>query len=220
MKAIRRTVLLGILVTIAAGADASAQASAERPRSDAAGALAWQLTGTEGNRPYSSDWHNALFGGGSAGWYWTEHHKTEVDFGTSSEMDQYRSRNSVVDRWQVFRTSRLAFSQRTLGISQQYQFFENAWFHPHVAIGAGVTWVRSIEHFEPAYVVPTPVPPDLYEPARTEGPDVKVRLRPFVAVGSKAYMTPRTFFRSDLRLVFDRHGFRESQVRLGVGFDF
>ena len=43
--------------------------------------------------------------------------------------------------------------------------------------------------------------------------------RPFATFGVKAYVTPRAFVRTDLRLVFDK-GIDEALVRFGLGVDF
>jgi hypothetical protein len=56
-------------------------------------------------------------------------------------------------------------------------------------------------------------------PAQNFGPDVDLVVRPFAAVGFKAYMTPRSFFRSDMRFTI-RDGVDEVLWRFGFGVDF
>jgi hypothetical protein len=204
------------------GADAGAQSLPAPPRGDATGIISWQLAETgNGGRPYDYDnWHSAFFGGASAGLYWTEHLKVELDVGASTTAESYRSRPVDIDGRRTFQTSRLEFSRRTLGVSQHYQFFENAWFHPHVAAGLHATWERRTERFEPAYVFDGPASRVIADlGARVEGPETTMRLRPFLAAGFKAYLTPRSFFRSDVRFAF-RRGLEESQARIGFGVDF
>ncbi|MEA2343458.1 MAG: hypothetical protein QOF63_1627, partial [Thermoanaerobaculia bacterium] len=112
------------------------------------------------------------------------------------------------------------FARRTLGISQQYQFFHNVWFHPHLAAGTHVTWERRTDRIVPIYLFD-----DVTRTSRSvtleqnHDPRTSVTVRPFVAAGFKAYMTERTFFRSDFRVAF-RGGTDEAVLRLGFGFDF
>ena len=203
------------------GSASPLRAQTAPPRGDAAGIIAWQAAYPRSTAPLDRDyWASSLFGGASAGFYWTEHLKSELDVGASTTAESYRSRQRSVAGVVTYQTSRLNFSRRTLGVSQQYQFFENAWFHPHVAGGVHVTWERREQHLLPGF---------FYDPAtgrminadtgRIEGPTTTVTLRPFVAGGFKAYMTPRWFFRADSRFAFKR-GFDEGQVRIGFGRDW
>jgi hypothetical protein len=56
-------------------------------------------------------------------------------------------------------------------------------------------------------------------PARTYPRETPRHTRPFAGFGFKSYMTPRSFFRSDVKLVF-RDGIDEVLLRLGFGVDF
>lgn len=199
---------------------AAAQAPAALPRADAAGFLSWQLAAAGSAGPYGGDqWRGSLFGGVSAGWYWTQHLKTEIDFGASTTAEAWRGREVIFEGRRQFQGSRLSFSRRTLGISQQYQFLENAWFHPHVAAGVNMTWERRREEFDPVVIYEPTRPPQQVLPGRVEGPHTRVTARPFIAGGFKAYITPRAFFRADLRIAF-RNGIDETQSRAGFGIDF
>jgi hypothetical protein len=169
-------------------------------------------------RYVNDDWHSSFFGAISAGWHWTDHLKTELDFGAGTESTFYRARPLVFQGQTGFVPTQSSVSQRTLGISQQYQFFRNAWFHPHVAIGADVTWETVTDRFEP-FVIYGPRGPSQVAPPRTEGPSTDVVVRPFLASGFKAYFTQRGFFRTDLRFAF-RDGLEEVQLRVGFGVDF
>ena len=200
---------------------AFAQQAGIVPRADVAGHVAWQFAEVDSDGPYINheDWHSSLFGGASAGWHWTPHWKTEVDVGASTVANAYRTRSIVFQGHQAYQPSRLRFSRRTLGISQQYQFFENAWFHPHVAAGVNLTLERRTEEFErPIIIAPVPQPPGPIE-RRTEGPVTGFTPRPFIAAGAKVYITERAFFRSDIRFAF-RGGLDETLTRFGFGFDF
>ena len=216
-----RIVTASITALFLTGLPAFAQQPPRLPRADFTGLVAWQLAEVDSEGPYVNheEWHSSLFGGVSAGWHWTPNWKTELDFGASTETNAYRSTSIVIGGHPAFVPSRLQFSRRTIGISQQYQFFENAWFHPHVAAGVNLTWERRTEDFErPVVIAPFPPPPGTGE-RRTEGPLTEFAARPFIAVGAKLYMTERAFFRSDVRFAF-RGGLDETLTRFGFGFDF
>jgi hypothetical protein len=211
---------LGTLLVILIGLGRSASAQSAPPRGDAAGFIAWQIADQGSRDPFNrDDWDSSLFGGLCAGVYWTQHLKTEVDAGASTTSDSYRSRQVLIGNVVTFQTSQLESSRRTIGVSQQYQFYENAWFHPHVAAGANLTWERRTEYFSPPYVFDPATGRTLPGTGRVDGPSTTLTVRPFAAAGFKAYMTPRWFFRADTRFAFKR-GFEESQVRAGVGRDW
>jgi hypothetical protein len=64
-----------------------------------------------------------------------------------------------------------------------------------------------------------PGPGRVILPEQREGPRTEVSVRPFLATGFKAYMTPRGFFRSDIRVGF-RGGADQVLLRFGFGIDF
>jgi len=204
---------------IAGAREASGQTGPRLVRGDLSGSAGWLSAGTVINSPYDSkDWHSSLFGTVSAGWYWTDNLKTEIDVGAGTQATAYRFEYVVIDGRQTYRNSDYTFSRRILGISQQYQFFRNAWFHPYVAAGANLTWERATARFHTALVGDLGDPRGLPTPG-IEGPDTTVTVRPFVATGFKAYMSPRSFFRTDLRVRF-HGGPDETQLRFGFGIDF
>jgi hypothetical protein len=210
-----------VLATLTLAAPAGAQSAAPgqpRPRADASGTLGW-LAVEKKTAFDNSDWHHTLFGSVGAGWYWNDHLKTEVDFGVGREGTQYTSRQIVIDGRPAFEATESKFSRRMLGISQQYQFFKNAWVHPHIAAGFNITWERVTDTRLPIFIFDRGGPGRLIEPERTEGPHTDVTVTPFVATGFKAYLTPRAFFRSDLR-VGGRSGIDDVLLRFGFGVDF
>lgn len=214
---LRQIALTVALVT--AATEASAQTGSRLVRGDLSGTAGWLSAGTVIHSPHDSkDWHSSLFGTVSAGWYWTDNLKTEIDVGAGTQATAYHFEYIVIDGRQTYRNSDSTFARRILGISQQYQFFRNAWFHPHVAAGANLTWERVTERFHTALVGDLGDPRGLPAPG-IEGPNTKFTVRPFVATGFKAYMSPRSFFRTDLRVRF-HGGPDETQLRFGFGIDF
>ena len=214
-----------LYLTAAAASPAHAQVAAPPSRiarGDVTATLGW-FNADKGDlsRERYNDWYNSsLYGGIGAGWYWTDNHKTEIDFGATTGGDIYTSNPIFVENQQTYTTSRFFFSTRKLTLSQQYQAYRNVWFHPHVAAGVDLTWEETREERSPVI---------LYDgvarvsrqisPAQNVGPDTDLIVRPFAAVGFKAYMTPRSFFRSDMRFTI-RGGVDEVLWRFGFGMDF
>jgi hypothetical protein len=218
---------LHAVLLLAAAAPAALAQTIPPPRSpiaraDITAALGWFNAdkADDDDRSYN-DWYNSsLYGGIGAGWYWTDNHKTEIDFGATTEGDIYTSRSVFIDNQQTYTTSRFFFSTRKLAISQQYQGYRNAWFHPHVAAGLDLTWQTSREERFPTIVYDSVARTSReVSPRQQIGPDVDLIVRPFAAVGFKAYMTQRSFFRSDMRLTID-DGIEEVLWRFGFGIDF
>lgn len=105
-------------------------------------------------------------------------------------------------------------------MSQQWQYFRNAWFHPHIAAGAHLAWESNEYYFHPVYSYdPVTRTSATVEPPRRERGKTELRVRPFVATGFKGYITRRAFFRSDVRAGFG-DGFDELLLRFGFGVDF
>lgn len=213
-----RLLAFAVGITAAFGTPASAQSSL--PKADAAAFISWQAAEAQQSHGFEGDaWSHSLFGGASAGFYWTEHLKTELDAGASASTISYQPRRVVVGSTVLFQTSVVEASRRTLGISQQFQFYENSWFHPHVAAGASVTWERRTEHVQPAFVLDPATGRPVTDLVDQLTDATHLTVRPFIAAGFKAYMSPRWFFRADSRLAF-RRGLEETHVRLGVGRDW
>jgi hypothetical protein len=188
-------------------------------RADLTGTLGWLTANHESGSEYGDDWQSSLFAAVGAGWYWNDHLKTEVEFGAGSEATAYRSRTEVIERLPAFESSETAWSRRTAAVSQHYQFFRNAWFHPHVGAGLAVTWERRTDRYEQVIVYDGPTGGRVVRPGRTEGPRTERSVSPFVSTGFKAYLTQRGFFRTDLRVAL-RDGVEDLVMRFGFGVDF
>lgn len=207
-------------LVLGASGTSSAQ---ERPviRGDVSAAIGWLAAGGGSNNPYGGrDWAHSLFGGASAGWHWTDNVKTEIDFGGGTQAHAYSTQQVTSAGRTSYVTTQSRFARRTLGLSLQYQFFHNAWFHPHLAAGGNLTWEQRTDDISPVfYYDEVSRTSRLAENERIDGPRTTLTVRPFVAAGFKAYMTPRTFFRSDLRVAFHSR-IDETLLRFGFGFDF
>jgi hypothetical protein len=207
-------------VVLLAASPASAQ-STPLVRGDVSGTLGIQSVDARAESFYGNRRFEAgFFGGISGGWYWTEHLKTEIDFGARTKGRIFEPSPIVISGVQTYSTTERTFWRHTLGLGQQYQFFHNAWFHPHLGAGTNLTWERSRLHatatvmYDPQTRTSRTVTPDHTDNIRTQ-----LVVNPFVESGFKAYMTPRTFFRSDLRVAFHRD-VDDVMMRFGFGFDF
>ena len=218
MKALQITFTLAAVLLLASW-HASAQ-SVTLSRADLSGSLGVQTVETGGDGYFSSHhFDGGFYGAVAGGWYWTEHLKTEIDFGARTRARVWVATPTFVGDPQTYYPNEKTFSRQTLAIGQQYQFFHNSWFHPH--LGAGVNLMREQSTLHQAAIT-------VYDPAtrtsRTLGRDrtearTDFHVSPFVQSGFKAYMTPRTFFRGDLRVAF-RGGVDDVITRFGFGFDF
>jgi hypothetical protein len=223
-----KPILVAGVTVLAVGIAAAARAqTVPPPPSPVARADAWAMIGwfnadkSDATHQSYNDWYNSsVYGGAGLGWYWTDHHKTEIDFGATSEGDIYASRSVVVDGYPTYTSSRVFFTTKKLALSQQYQAFRNAWFHPHVAAGVDLTWETTREEQFPTirYDDVTRGPREI-RPGGSVGPETELVVRPFISTGFKAYMSQKSFFRTDVRLTLGS-GVEEALWRVGFGFDF
>src|SRR4029078_924169 len=138
-------------------------------------------------------------------WYWTDHLKTQVDFGAGTEGQQYRYEPIVINGQTTGASSRFHVRQQSVAVSQQYQFFRNQWFHPHVGAGVNLARETTTETYDPVTAFDSTARiTRVLSPARTEGTEHGFVARPFLETGFKAYLTQKAFFTGDVRTMF-RH---------------
>jgi hypothetical protein len=213
------TIAAAIGLVFATATPALAQTSnSPVSRADVAGTLGWfnakQSVPDIGS--YGNDWYSrSLYVGGSAGWYWNDHLKSEVQAGASTEGELQGAETTFVNGRANTVYSTYTFRTVKLAVGQQYQFFRNAWVHPFIGGGVDFTW-EFIERYDE--VIPA-FPASGF--VRVERPERReFHTRPFANFGLKAYITQRGFFRSDMKLVANSHGLDEVILRLGFGIDF
>lgn len=216
-----KTFRLSLVVIVLAGAWNAAAQSAPLVRGDVSGTLGVQSVNARDDAFYRSRrFEGGFYGDVSGGWYWTEHLKSEIDFGARTKGRAWIAEPVMFAGAQTFYPIDKTFSRQTLAVAQQYQFFHNAWFHPHLAAGANLTWERSTVHRGAATVYdPITRTSRVVSPERTDAGRTDFAVNPFVQAGFKGYMTPRTFFTADARLMF-RGGLDEILFRAGFGVDF
>jgi hypothetical protein len=188
-------------------------------RPDFAVAVGW-LNGNKGEFDSNNDWYNrSLQIAGSVGWYWTEHLKTELEGSVSNRARLYISREEQFNGIRSHVSGDLSVSTRRLSLSQLYQFGENAWFHPHLAAGVDFNWEHTSLFDYDVYQYLANRPPSIVRPATRHPDRTDLHVRPFIGAGFKGYLSPRAFFRSDLRIVAAER-VEDVIVRFGFGMDF
>jgi hypothetical protein len=210
-----------LVLTIALAAFSVARSEAQTVvRPDISASIGW-LNVNKSNLDDHNDWYNrGVHGAVAFGWYWTSHLKTDIESSASTRVEFYSSRDEIINGQRAHVFSEFGFRTRRLTLSQQYQFGENAWFHPHLAAGLDFNWEKTAR--DDRYVsfldVPPRQPPSI--PQNVTGPKrTDLHVRPLVGAGFKAYTTRRSFFRSDLRLIISDR-LEEVLLRFGFGVDF
>jgi hypothetical protein len=209
-----------LLLTVLAQAPVAPATPPQLSRADVHFVIGWQNLRNERAHDEYDDWLNNIFyGGAGAGWYWSDHLKTQVDIGAGTHGRRYRYQARLVNGTQTFETSRADISQRSVAIGQQYQFFRNQWLHPR--LGAGLEFARETtdETYDPVFVFDNATRTNRQiSPGRNETERRNI-VRPFAEAGFKAYMTRRAFFTADSRFMF-KSGIDEVLFRFGFGVDF
>jgi hypothetical protein len=211
-----------LLAAVLAQAQTPAPAPLPQPsRADAHVVLGWQNLHKEQPQDHYNDWLNDIFyAGAGAGWYWTVNLKTQVDIGTGTHATQYRTRQVPIGNNFAYESSQLRVGEWAVTLGQQYQFFHNAWFHPHVGAGVELARETTTEVYQPVIIFgPNPPTPREILPARTEGPNHQFIARGMSEVGFKAYMTRRSLLhRRHARDVPSRR--RRGAVQSGIRIRF
>jgi hypothetical protein len=183
-------------------------------QADASGSVGW-LNGNGGPVAVDTWFHRSVYAGVDFGWYWTNHLKTQIEGGVGSKATVRTYESVIVDNRRATQFSRYEFTGSSLAIGQQYQFAENAMFHPFIGVGADFGWKKTREEDDPIFIdINTPIRPPVVHPVRRD-----LVVRPFGVLGFKAYATPRAFFKTDLKFML-RSGVDEVVLRFGVGVDF
>jgi hypothetical protein len=218
-----RTLTFAVLVALTAAPAVAQPAPAARSplvRADVQGTLGWFNAESNISNRYDEWYNRSLYGGAGFGWYWTDHLKTELEVGATSAVELYGNEPVVIGGQPRYLSFRQAFSTKKLTAAQHYQFYRNVWFHPHLAAGIDLSWETITRRSEPLFFYDQVTRQSRLErPAENLAPETSLHARPFAAAGFKAYMTQRSFFRSDLRFGIGS-GVDEVLLRFGFGMDF
>lgn len=213
--------ILFLAVGIAAHAQAAhAQDLIIQPlvRADAWAGFGWHHARLAEPGEYDEWYHRSVSGTAGAAWYWTDHLRTEIEAGATSRGRVYVFEPVFGDGQVPGRYGWIQHRTRALGITQHYQFFRNAWFHPYLGAGVDVVRESKDEHVEPVLLFDRGGRATVIEPGRDETSNRTV-IRPAASVGFKAYLSRRAYFRSDARIGVRRQ-IEDVVVRFGFGVDF
>lgn len=223
MKTFPLAIACWLMGTVLAGA----QEPARTPlvRGDAHFVIGWQNLHKEqpAQQPgcCNNNWLNNIFyGAAGAGWYWTDHLKTQIDVGGGTRGNQYRHSYITTGTQSTSASSNIRVQQQSVAIGQHYQFFRNQWFHPHVGAGVDIARETTSQTFAPIFIYDSATRTSTQvAPPRAVGPGHRTIARPFAEVGFKGYMSKRAFFTGDTRVKF-KGGMDEVLFRIGFGVDF
>jgi len=199
---------------------AQSTSTIDLPRADVHGSIGWTNLRRSDLQPYDQWDHEVAHVALGAGWYWTDHLKTEIEVSADSRGDFYTVEPLRVGTQTAYWPRYLSAKTQALTIAQVFQAFRNAWVHPYVGIGADVRREVLDEWREAAIVYEPSRGPIEVAPATTLPRRTSTHLRPFVEVGVKAYVNERAFFRSDLRVDVANPATQRVIARAGFGFDF
>ena len=210
--------LLTILLCGAPGLAAAQTAPETLPRNDVTISLGW--AGAEHNVHDERRWHGSLLVGASAGHYWTDHLKTEVDAGWTSPRGREIYDTIVQQGGLTYALSDYRAHDIRFGIVQLYQFGRNDWVHPYVGLGADIVrrqgTLERVPQSRTVYVQGRNIPVTI--PEATERM-TNVFAQAVVKAGLKMYVSEKTFFNTELK--FGVSSDVDHMVwKFGMGVDF
>jgi hypothetical protein len=225
---IRIVAIAGALIVFAAWPTVALGQTGDHPsptprvqKWDAGGSVGWYQGRIDGGDQSQHWYHRSMFVGGSIGRYWTDHLKTEIDVGWTSNGTLMSWAGPTASSEYCCEFARQNASNTKLSVAQIYQFGRNAWFHTFVGAALDVDRERNrIVH--PAQTVvryqsagtTTPAGTYLDLPAY-ETSVTRWRVGPLGLAGFKAYISERAYIRSEVRI-----GAHEVNMRVGFGVDF
>ena len=216
------TTAAGVGLLLAAPATLLAQTAAppRLMRGDISGTVGWVNVNKSDFGSYNH-WHAQGGSSLAAGWYWSDHHKTLLEIGTTTETEVYSSEQIFFSGQPNYVSTFSTFRSRRVAVIQHYQFRRNEWAHPFV--GAGVDIVRERERrqdkpvfaYDPVLRQSRQLRGEVRYPERTD-----MTARGILTAGVKAYFTRNVFGLTDLRVSVGRRRVEDVQWRFGLGLDF
>lgn len=191
------------------------------PENDATVSIGW--SGSEYRVEEYDRWRGNLFLSATAGHYWADHLKIDVEAGWHSQTNDESYDAVLVDGVQIYAISNYRVRDVRLSISQSYQFGRNQWVHPYVGVGADVIHRHSVlDRPTQSRLQTLPVsgrsPISMTIPARYDS-ETRMLIRPFLKSGLKMYSSERMFFLTELKLGV-APDLDLALWKLGLGFDF
>jgi len=174
------------------------------------------------------DWYNAATLAVSIGRYLTPHLKIEGEGMISSEGHRFVQQLVPVPGLPSVGLYPIGSEEmlRTNGVSAglAWQFFENQWAHPFVFSGVALDFDRTrIETWQQSYFRGDPRIPGNEIPLVQQGTrdlGTASEVRAVIGTGVKLYMSPHSFFKTDVRVNAGGNSDGHVSFRLGFGMDF
>jgi hypothetical protein len=217
-----RPILLTVATCFAVALPVAAQpaSSSSLTRADLYGAVGWGHLHLGDAAPGNQWDHRSVHATAGAGWFWSDHLKTEVEADVSSRVSFYRFEYVQTAGGAVYRSSRVEVQGTSVGVVQHYQFLRNSWVHPFAGAGVDLRRQMRSEHLEPAvlYGGATPQATVVAPGRRIDGPS-RWQARGLAQAGLKAYFSERAFGRFDVKVAW-RGGVDDVVFRAGIGVDF
>ena len=190
-------------------------------RGDISGTVSWVTLNKSDVRSYN-DWHSQFGVSGGAGWYWTDHHKTQVEFAATTAASVYSSEPFVVGpQQQTFVTTVRSYESQRVSLTQLYQFRRNEWVHPFLGAGLDIVREQSSGRDDPAFWYdPIVRQSRLARDSVRYGTQSEIAARAVLTAGVKAYFSRKVFAVTDLRVAVSSHRAEDTQWRFGLGADF
>ena len=188
----------------------SQETTVSLPTRDASALVGWLTHRPPPAGVGADDWNHRWYGGAQAGYYWTEHLKTELEVGLTNEGSTFVAVQAPRPNPPLVRFERRFYRDVKLSLGQSWQFFRNQWVHPF--IGGGVDLDRERLRREVEAFGDTP-------PQFSVTEERHWRAKAFAAAGAKLYFTAKGFVRLDAHVASGRSG-QHLVFRVGVGGDF
>lgn len=174
------------------------------------------------------DWYHAATLGVSVGRYLTPHLKIEGEGMISGEGKRFVQQLVPVPGVPSAGLFPIGSEQRvrTSGVSAglAWQFFENQWAHPFVFGGVALDFDRTrLETWQQSYYRGDPRIPGNAIPLAQQGIrdlGTEPEVRAVIGTGVKLYMSPHSFFKTDVRVNAGGQSDGHVSFRLGFGVDF
>ena len=197
------------------------QPSQRLMRGDVSGTIGWVGINKGDARSYN-DWHSQFGVSGGVGWYWTDHHKTQVDVAATTAATVYSSEPFVVGpQQQTFVTTVRNYESQRVTLIQLYQFRRNEWVHPFLGAGIDIVREQSARRDDPVFWYdPVLRQSRLARDAVRQGDQSEVAARAVLTAGIKAYFSRKAFALTDVRVNVSSHRAEDMQWRIGLGADF
>jgi hypothetical protein len=209
MEALMRNVEAALLVLLLVPSAVHGQTAPPVTRADVAVSTGW-FTADRSGEGSCCGWSAGLFKGVSAGYYWTDHLKTEATLADPGNTDGYNDVSERLANGTVRYTSeRHRYTSTKISMAQVYQFGHNSTFHPFIVGGLDLDRERdAIDRY-------VWIGSSTSESKPTE---TSIRARAFAGAGFKAYFSERAFFKGEARFAGGRRADQMTWTA-GVGMD-